>query len=148
MLDKIKNAFLYVKDFCEDTAENIKETAVNAVDCAKLHYRIVAKRNEVNNLYAILGKNLMNTSDESESKEQTINALCSKITQKEEILSGLLDQYRLVCGKIICPDCGRFMNEGYSYCPYCGNRVSDAPSTPVSDITDEELFDVREIDEL
>ncbi len=148
MFDTIKNAFLYVKDFCEDTAENIKETAINAVDCAKLHYRIVAKRNEINNLYALLGKNLMNSSEENESKEAAINALCEKITQKEEILSGLLDQYRLVCGKVICPDCGRFMSEKYSYCPYCGNHVSDLTDTPDADVTDEELFDIREIDEI
>ncbi len=148
MFDMIKNAFLYGKDFCEDTAENIKETVINAVDCAKLHYRIVSKRNEVNNLYAILGKSLMNGSDDAEGREEAINALCQKITKKEDILNGLLEQYRLVCGKVICPDCGRFMSEKYSYCPYCGNHVSDAIDEPVSDISDEELIDVREIDEL
>lgn len=145
MLDTIKNAILYGKDFCEDTAENIKETVVNAVDCAKLHYRIVAKRNEVNALYAVLGKNLMRGTEESEA---AINALCEKITKKEDILNSLLEQYRIVCGKVICPECGRFMSEKYTYCPYCGKRVSDTVEAPVSDISEEELTDVREIDEL
>lgn len=145
MLDTIKNAILYGKDFCEDTAENIKETVVNAVDCAKLHYRIVSKRNEVNALYAVLGKNLMKGTEESEAE---INALCEKITKKEDILNSLLEQYRIVCGKVICPECGRFMSEKYTYCPYCGKRVSDAIEAPVSDISEEELIDVREIDEL
>lgn len=145
MLDTIKNAILYGKDFCEDTAENIKETVVNAVDCAKLHYRIVSKRNEVNALYAVLGKNLMKGTEESEAE---INALCEKITKKEDILNSLLEQYRIVCGKVICPECGRFMSEKYMYCPYCGKRVSDAIEAPVSDISEEELIDVREIDEL
>lgn len=145
MLDTIKNAILYGKDFCEDTAENIKETVVNAVDCAKLHYRIVSKRNDVNALYAVLGKNLMKGTEESEAE---INALCEKITKKEDILNSLLEQYRIVCGKVICPECGRFMSEKYTYCPYCGKRVSDAIEAPVSDISEEELIDVREIDEL
>ena len=94
MFDIIKSAFLYGKDFCEDTAENIKETVMNAVDCAKLHYRIVSKRNELNSLYAILGKNLMNTSDESDGKEETINALCGRITKKEEYFS---NHFSLFC---------------------------------------------------
>ena len=58
MLEKIKQALLYGKDFCEDTAENIKETVVTAMDATKLSYRITAQRNELNALYASLGRNL------------------------------------------------------------------------------------------
>lgn len=151
MLDMLKNAFLYGKDFCEDTAENIKETVITAVDCAKLHYRIVSKRNELNSLYAILGKSLMNGDDgeDAAEKEEKINALIERINTKEEILSGLLDQYRIVSGKVICPDCGKFLSEKYSYCPYCGNLVNElVENYGDADVTDEELEDVREIDEL
>lgn len=145
----LKSAFLYGKDFCEDTAENIKETVVTAVDCAKLHYRIVSQRNELNALYALLGKALMNGAQgEDGSKEEEINALIEKITKKEELLAGLLDQYRIVSGKIICPECGKFLSEKYPYCPYCGNRVNDLPDASESDLTDEELEDFREIDDL
>ena len=149
MFDMLKSAFLYGKDFCEDTAENIKETVTNAVDCAKLHYRIVSKRNDLNNLYAILGKLLMTgvQSDDSE-REQTINSICERINKKEELLAGLLEQYRLVSGKVICPDCGRFMSERYTFCPYCGNHVSDSAALLEADVTDEELLEVQEIDEL
>ena len=31
-----KNAFFFVKDFCEDTADNLKETAMTAMDSTKL----------------------------------------------------------------------------------------------------------------
>ena len=149
MLDKLKSVFLYAKDFCEDTADNIKETVVTAVDCAKLHYRIVSMRNELNNLYAVLGKFLMNGEEEGNQKEEQINALIERINAKEELLSGLLDQYRIVSGKVICPDCGRFLSEKYPYCPYCGNRVNDlVEGDGYSDVTEEELEDVREIDEL
>ncbi len=150
MLDTLKDAFYYAKDFCEDTAENIKETVTTAVDCAKLHYRIVSSRNEINSLLAVLGRELLSGAENSENakSEEEINALCERIQKKEEILSGLLDQYRIVCGKVICPDCGRFMSEKYSYCPYCGKRVSDTFAEPVSDISEEALEEVREIDEL
>lgn len=150
MLDKLKSAFLYAKDFCEDTADNIKETVVTAVDCAKLHYRIVSMRNELNSLYAVLGKALMNGGeDEASQKEEQINALIERINAKEELLSGLLDQYRIVSGKVICPDCGKFLSEKYPFCPYCGNRVNElAEEDDYSDVTEEELEDVREIDEL
>jgi beta-galactosidase/beta-glucuronidase len=68
---------------------------------------------------------------------------------KPYFLSGLLDQYRIVSGKVICPDCGRFLSEKYPYCPYCGNRVNDlVEGDGYSDVTEEELEDVREIDEL
>lgn len=148
MLDKIKSALLYGKDFCEDTAENIRETVVTAVDSAKLHYRIVSNRNELNNLYAILGRSLLAGAgtDDGKSSEEEINKLCERISKKEELLDGLLKQYRVVCGKVICPECGRFMSEKYAFCPHCGNHVNDVEDDEEADITGEDLSDVREID--
>lgn len=150
MFDKIKSAFLYGKDFCEDTVENIRETVVTAVDCAKLHYRIVSNRNELKNLYAILGKTLLDGtgSEEGGDKEAEINKLCQRISGKEELLDGLLKQYRVVCGKVICPECGRFMSDKYAYCPYCGKHVTDISYDEESDVSDEELDAVREIDDI
>lgn len=149
MLEAIKNAILYGKDFCEDTAENIRETVVNAVDCAKLHYRIVANRKELNALYAQLGKNLLSgAGKENAANEEEINRICARISSKEEILNGLTDQYRIVCGKVICPDCGKFMSEKYTYCPYCGKKVSDVEAEISSDVTESDLDFVREIDEM
>ena len=40
MLDTLKNAFFYAKDFCEDTAENIKRSA-EAEDFEQAFVRIV-----------------------------------------------------------------------------------------------------------
>lgn len=150
MLEAIKNAFLYGKDFCEDTVENIRETVVTAVDCAKLHYRIVSNRNELNSLYALLGKDLLTGAEKSDggAREAEINKLCERIAKKEEVLNGLLDQYRIVCGKIICPDCGRFMSEKYAYCPYCGKHVSDIAIEPQADVDEGELLDIREIEDI
>lgn len=150
MFEAIKNAVLYGKDFCEDTAENIRETVVTAVDCAKLHYRIVSKRNELNALYALLGKEMVGSLDDGddEVREDEMNKLCERISGKEEILKGLLDQYRIVCGKVICPDCGKFMSEKYSFCPYCGNRMSDICGHIESDVDDEELEEVRETEDI
>lgn len=150
MFDKIKSAFLYGKDFVEDTAENFRETVVTAIDSAKLHYRIVSNRNELKNLYAILGRSLLEGTgaENGEAKEAEINKLCERIAAKEEILSGLLKQYRVVSGKIICPECGKFMSDRYSFCPYCGKHVNDVEDDDLADISDEELDAVREIDEL
>ena len=148
MFETVKTLFLYGKDFCEDTVENIRETVVTAVDCAKLHYRIVSKRNELNALYALLGKDLLSgaESENAGAREAEINKLCERITKKEEILNGLLDQYRIVCGKVICADCGRFMSDKYVFCPYCGNRKRGEVAEPVSDLDESELEDIREIE--
>lgn len=150
MFETVKNAFLYGKDFCEDTVENIRETVVTAVDCAKLHYRIVSNRNELNAMYALLGKDLLTGAEKSDSgtREAEINKLCERIAKKEEILNGLLDQYRIVCGKVICSDCGRFMSEKYAYCPYCGKHVSDTEIEPQADVDEGELLDIREIEDI
>ena len=150
MFEKVKGAFLYGKDFFEDTAENLKETVVTAVDSAKLHYRIVSNRNELKNLYAILGKSLLEGTgaENGGEKETEINKLCERINAKEEVLSGLLKQYRVVNGKVICPECGKFMSDKYAFCPYCGKHVNDVSEDDASDISEEELDAVREIDEL
>ena len=150
MFDKIKGAVLYGKDFLEDTADNLRETVVTAVDSAKLYYRIVSNRNELKNLYAILGKSLLEGTGEGDGseRESEINKLCERISAKEDVLSGLLKHYRVVVGKVICPECGRFMSDRYAFCPYCGKHVSDVVDDDNSDISDEELDAVREIDEM
>ena len=153
MIEKIKQAFLYGKDFCEDTAENIKETVVTAVDSSKLYYRINSQRNELNALYAALGRNtfaqLAGTGNDKLSEEE-IARLCARIGAKEEIISDLEKQYRVVCGKVICPQCGKFISDKNAFCPFCGRPtdISADYTEDVSDISDDELSELREIDEL
>ena len=150
-----KNAFFFVKDFFEDTADNLKETAMTAMDSTKLQYRIISQRNELNAMYATLGRLLYSgVNEEGESQgenEETIRGLCERINAKDEILKGLEKQLRLVAGKVICSGCGKFMSERYSYCPYCGKRVSDEivdDEIFTSDITVEELDEVRQLDDI
>lgn len=146
-----KTAFFYVKDFCEDTADNFKETAMTAMDSAKLQYRIISQRNELNAMYATLGRLLYSgVKGEGHGESDEDIDLCERINAKEEILKGLEKQLRIVAGKVICSGCGRFMSERYSYCPYCGKHVSDDESDEsfVSDITVEELDEVRLIDDI
>jgi len=148
-----KNAFLYVKDFCEDTVENIRETAMTFMDSAKLQYRIISQRNELNAMYAWLGKNLIREVDGGEGGDPAdINSLCERIRSKEEILLGLERQLRIVAGKIICSGCGKFMSDKYAYCPYCGRRNGDdivsEEESLLADISEEELDDVRQLDDI
>lgn len=153
MIDKIKQAFLYGKDFCEDTAENIKETVSTAVDASKLQYRINAQRNELNALYASLGRNSyaeLNGKESDKLSEDEIARLCSRISAKEEIISDLEKQYRVVCGKVICPKCGKFISDKNAFCPFCG-RATDISADYTdydSDISEDDLDELREIDEL
>ncbi len=143
MNEKIKNIFLYGKDFCEDTAENLKETLTSAVDSAKLQYRITSQRNQLNALYAQVGRLFVSESDELEDE---LTVLLPRIKHKEDILADLEDQLRVVCGKTICPDCGRFMSEKYVYCPWCSRPTGADSDAAESDVTYEELSDIREID--
>ena len=151
-MEFLRKAFLYGKDFCEDTAENLKETVVTAVDGAKLQYRITSQRNELNALYAMLGRILYNETlsegAREESSAEEITGLCARIKTKEELLDGLQKQLRIVCGKVICPGCGRFMSEKYVFCPYCGRATSIDADEEGADVSSDELDDVREIDEL
>ncbi len=143
MNEKIKNILLYGKDFCEDTAENLKETLLTAVDSAKLQYRIVSQRKQLNALYSSLGRMCIEGQDEMEAEMAN---LLPRIKKKEEMLAGLEDQLRIVSGKVICPDCGRFMSEKYVFCPWCGKVTGSDFEPPEADISCEELYDIREID--
>ena len=153
MLEKIKQALLYGKDFCEDTAENIKETVVTAMDATKLSYRINAQRSELNALYASLGRNFQAELVGKESgrlSEEEIARISARINAKEEILGDLEKQYRVVTGKVICPKCGKFITESSAFCPFCG-RATDISADYTeydSDISDDELDELREIDEI
>ena len=153
-IGSIRNTFFYLKDFCEDTAENIRETTVTVVDSAKLQYRITSKRNTLNAMYASLGKSLYSGANglgEPGEKSDEIGKLCDRIEAKEEILKGLEQQLRIVSGKVLCSSWGRFMSERYSYCPYCGKRVSENLEEDeffASDITADELDEVRQLDDI
>ena len=151
MIENLKNALLYGKDFCEDTVENLRETIVTAVDTAKLQYKINALRNEINVLYAVLGRGKYLEEYESSAdgaNEEEVKLLCERIKQKEELLAGLEKQYRVVCGKVICPDCGKFMSDSYTFCPWCGRRIGEENTEEEADVTEDALLELREIDEL
>ena len=154
IIDGAQNAFFFLKDFVEDTADNIRETAMTAMDSAKLQYRITSQRNELNAMYATLGRALYKVEGGDavvEESEGDISELCMRISAKDVILKGLEKQLRVVAGKIICSGCGRFMSDRYAYCPYCGKRVSDEVIEDeffVSDITGDELDEVRQLDDI
>ena len=154
IIDGAQNAFFFLKDFVEDTADNIKETAMTAMDSAKLQYRITSQRNELNAMYATLGRALYKVDGGDgvvEANEGDISELCVRISAKDEILKGLEKQLRVVAGKVICSGCGRFMSDRYAYCPYCGKRVTDEVIEDeffVSDITGDELDEVRQLDDI
>ncbi len=144
--------FLSGKDFCEDTAENIRETVSAAVDAAKLQYRITGKRKELNSLYASLGRIMYDKLPDNEEGgigRDTAEGIRLRIEAKEEILGGLEKQLRIVSGKVICPNCGRFMSDKYLFCPWCGRHTGVSENAEAdSDVSGEELLDVREIDGL
>lgn len=146
MIEALRKAFLSGRDFCEDTSENIKETLSAAIDAAKLQYRITSMRKELNALYATIGRAAYNGMQES---EETLKGIRLRIEAKEELLSGLEKQLRIVSGKVICPGCGRFMSDKYSFCPWCGRHtgISEDEETE-ADVSGEELLDIREIDGL
>ena len=153
MLEKLKQALLYGKDFCEDTAENLKETVVTAVDASKLRYRITSQRNELNAMYALLGRSSYaekNGLADWELNEDERERLCDRIKLKSELLSGLEKQYRMVCGRVICPECGKFISEKHSFCPFCGRAMSKSTDyyENDADVSDDELGILREIDEI
>ena len=154
LFDGAQNAFFYLKDFLEDTADNIRETAMTAMDSAKLQYRITSQRNELNAMYATLGRALYKVEGNDtvvEAGAEDISELCGRISAKDEILKGLEKQLRIVGGKVICSRCGRFMSDRYAFCPYCGKRVSDdiiEDELFVSDITGDELDEVRQLDDI
>ena len=154
IIDRAQNAFFFLKDFVEDTADNIRETAMTAMDSAKLQYRITSQRNELNAMYATLGRALYKVEGGDgvvEENEGDISELCVRISAKDEILKGLEKQLRVVAGKVICSGCGRFMSDRYAYCPYCGKRVTDEVIEDeffVSDITGDELDEVRQLDDI
>ncbi len=148
MMEYLRNALLYGKDFCEDTVENLRETVVTAVDTAKLQYKINALRNEINVLYALLGRIKFAEISGEECDGEEAAKLCSRIEQKEELLCGLEKQYRIVCGKVICPECGKFMSAKYTYCPWCSRRIGEEEAEDESDVTEDALLEIREIDEL
>ena len=144
MIEALRKAFLSGRDFCEDTSENIRETVLAAMDAAKLQYRITAKRKELNALYAALGRMVC---DNQQDDKEAVDGIRLRIEAKEELLGGLEKQLRIVSGKVICPRCGRFMSDKYSFCPWCG-RHTGVTEEDEADVSGEELLDIREIDGL
>lgn len=148
----VKNFIYYAKDVCEDRIDDLKEGVSTAVDRARLQRRITAQRNELNAMYASLGKDMCDClyKDGGSLDDGEASALYGRVKAKEEVIDGLERQLRIVAGKVICPACGRFTSERYSYCPYCGRRIGSVPCDDPNDVdvSEEELAIVREIDDI
>jgi RNA polymerase subunit RPABC4/transcription elongation factor Spt4 len=48
---------------------------------------------------------------------------------EDSVLSNLnitiLEDNRSQCGKLICDNCGKEVDENFDFCPYCGTKLSD-----------------------
>lgn len=148
----VKDLFYYAKDVCEDGIDELRECVVSFADRTRLQRRITAQRNELNAMYAALGKDVLLSSDKvvDISYGAVSSEICDRIKAKEKLIDGLERQLRIVAGQVICPSCGRFMSQRYSFCPYCGKRTSSAPCDTCcdGDVSNEELAMVREIDDI
>lgn len=148
----VKDLLYYAKDICEDGIDELREYVISVADKTRLQRRITAQRKELNAMYAALGRDAVISFDkEADMSDGAVSSeLCDRIRAKEEVIDGLERQLRIVAGQVICPSCGRFISERYSFCPYCGKRMGTASpdSWCDGDVSNEELAMVREIDDI
>lgn len=125
-----------MKDFWEDLGKRIGETAENmtnkageAIEIQRLKSQIrgMARENAVNMID--LGKIVYEHYKAGEEVEEAARGYCDAIKEREKSIAQYEKEISKIRGAHECPNCGKLIQTGMSFCPYCGEKVVEEEET-------------------
>lgn len=137
-----------MRDFFEDLGKRIGETAETMTNMAgeaieiqrlKSQIRTLARGNAVDLME--LGKSIYDRYKAGEEVEESAQALCDAIKDREETMGAYEKKISKIKGASECPKCGKMVGKDMAFCPYCGEKVTSVyeaeEGTVESDVSDE-----------
>ena len=110
-----------------EKAETVSAIASEAMEVQKLKHQVrVLERSNGHDLED-LGRAVYQHYLDGALLDETAQEICSAIQEREEGIEDCLKRIALIKGEQKCPVCGRDVNKGMSFCPYCGTRMPEFP---------------------
>ena len=110
-----------------EKAETVSVIATEAMEVQKLKHQVRGLERSNGHDLEDLGRAVYQRYLDGALLDETAQELCSAIQEREEGIEDCLRRIALIKGEQKCPVCGRDVNKGMSFCPYCGTRMPEFP---------------------
>jgi len=110
-----------------EKAETVSVIATDAMEVQKLKHQVRGLERSNGHDLEDLGRAVYQRYLDGALLDETAQELCSAIQEREEGIEDCLKRIALIKGEQKCPVCGRDVNKGMSFCPYCGTRMPEFP---------------------
>ena len=115
----MKIDFENIKKGLTRAAKKTKETSETMVEAAKLKYRLVEIKSDIEDNYMMIGKLVYEASDDEDISAK-ISEISEDITSLIEARDDMQEKLNELINKKQCPQCGAKMEKDFEFCPKCG----------------------------
>lgn len=120
----MKIDFENIKKGLTKAAKKTKETSETMVEAAKLKYRLVEIKSDIEDNYMMIGKLVYESSEEDDISSR-INELSDEITSLIEARDDMQEKLNELVNKKQCPKCDARMEKEFEFCPKCGHSFEE-----------------------
>ncbi len=120
----MKINFEKIKKGLTKAAQKTKETSETMVEAAKLKYKLVEIKSDIDDNYMMIGKLVYEASDDEDTKER-ISEISEDITSLIEARDDMQQKLNELINKKQCPECGTKMEKDFEFCPKCGHNFEE-----------------------
>ena len=143
------------KTFLDELSDTITKTAQGfstrvggMYESQKVVNQIHGEERMVRKLMADMGKIIYDRFTAGEEIDEEMAPFCEQISQHKEKIESLKTESLRRKGQKICPECGKTVESGFAFCPYCGASVpTPEPEEPVIDEEEEAAPEAEENEE-
>lgn len=115
--EKVDSTIQKAKEY----AGEAKKATEKMINIQKLKIEAATLKTKLNNEYAAFGKTMFDKLEEyPEETQKNIDLIKQYSCRLEEIEI----EIGTVKGKPLCPACGKPVQEGMAFCPYCGGQIN------------------------
>ena len=129
-----------LSDMIVKTAKEFGDRAEQIYDTQKIRSRIASEERVIERMMTDMGKIVYKRHGKGEAMDNEISILCQEIDQHIRRLKELKDEAAGIRGQKICTSCGKSIDKGVSFCPYCGTPC------PEPDVQEKTVVNSEEAD--
>ena len=133
------------KSFFDELSETITKTAQGfstrvggMYESQKVVNKIGSEERMVKKLMADMGKIIYERFTAGEEVDEEMAPFCEQIGQHMEKIESLKTESLRRKGQKICPECGKTVESGFAFCPFCGASVPTPEPEEIEEETEEE----------
>lgn len=118
-----------ISDYFKKASEKIKTEVNDIKDKANTAYKKNKLNNELEEMYSVLGRIRFSELSEGTENRESSERIFEEIKRITDELKDMGETEQPL--ENICKHCGKYVEDGAVYCPYCGNRINDVDSDGV-----------------